>query len=343
MSRLTTLRVIRFAIAAALAMGAAASVLAHPGPRVWIGSASGRLVTYTGDNDLAPTTFTPQRVFVGGVDPDTLLANGQLDEYPVPGTGIYATEFPGYQVRTDGNSGIATGTSFGFNLAGPLLVFDPVHHAFRTSKALYGNPGPAPQMSESAGSSIVTTSDGPVNGFNFFSYNTPSDHAHLVTTLFGDGQNPVDGPHAVYAVEMELTGGGGMAKSLPYYIIFGRDVPLDDPAFQEGLQLGRKVFVALPGDANLDGTVDTLDFNVLAANFGGTQRTWQTADFNFDGLVDTLDFNALAANFGRTSANATSGSGAAIVVPEPASLAGVGVCGAVLLRRRRHRAVRHSR
>jgi hypothetical protein len=53
------------------------------------------------------------------------------------------------------------------------------------------------------------------------------------------------------------------------------------------------------GDANLDGRVDTLDFNALAANFGGTGRNWWQADFNFDGTVDTLDFNFLAAGFGK--------------------------------------------
>jgi hypothetical protein len=52
-------------------------------------------------------------------------------------------------------------------------------------------------------------------------------------------------------------------------------------------------------DANLDGKVDTLDFNTLAANFGGSGKHWFQGDFNFDGLVDTLDFNKLAANFGK--------------------------------------------
>src|SRR5262245_51992724 len=72
------------------------NLFAHPGPRVWIGSNNGTLATFIGDNDTNPTMYTPNRVFIGGVDEDTLQANGQLDEYPVPGTGIYATEFPAY-------------------------------------------------------------------------------------------------------------------------------------------------------------------------------------------------------------------------------------------------------
>jgi hypothetical protein len=54
----------------------------------------------------------------------------------------------------------------------------------------------------------------------------------------------------------------------------------------------------LGGDANLDGFVDTLDFNLLAASFGRTGRHWNNGDFNYDGGVNTVDFNNLAANFG---------------------------------------------
>src|SRR5207249_1752149 len=54
----------------------------------------------------------------------------------------------------------------------------------------------------------------------------------------------------------------------------------------------------LGGDANLDGDVDTLDFNLLAASFGRTGRHWSNGDFNYDGGVNTVDFNNLAANFG---------------------------------------------
>jgi hypothetical protein len=56
----------------------------------------------------------------------------------------------------------------------------------------------------------------------------------------------------------------------------------------------------LTGDANHDGTVDTIDFNIFASNFSqpGGQRA--DGDFNYDGSIDTVDFNLLAANFGVT-------------------------------------------
>jgi ELWxxDGT repeat protein len=59
-------------------------------------------------------------------------------------------------------------------------------------------------------------------------------------------------------------------------------------------------FFVLGADANGDRTVDTLDFNSLAANFGGSGRNYSQGDFNYDGVVDTLDFNTLASKFGKT-------------------------------------------
>jgi hypothetical protein len=99
-----------------------------------------------------------------------------------------------------------------------------------------------------------------------------------------------------------------------------------------------RMFQLLPGDANVDGVVDTLDFNALAANFGKNSVFWRQADFNTDNVVDTLDFNALAANFGKSAnpAPGESGGGAATLVPEPASmgLLALAVWSAMVRRRR---------
>jgi GH25 family lysozyme M1 (1,4-beta-N-acetylmuramidase) len=58
-------------------------------------------------------------------------------------------------------------------------------------------------------------------------------------------------------------------------------------------------FFVLAGDANHDRSIDTLDFNALAGNFGGSAKTYAQGDFNYDGVVDTLDFNTLAGQFGK--------------------------------------------
>src|SRR5262249_12523802 len=90
------------------------------------------------------------------------------------------------------------------------------------------------------------------------------------------------------------------------------------------------------GDANLDGTVDTVDFNLYAANYsfpnqgpafasadGAPISLWSRGDFNYSGTVDTVDFNLYVANFGRTTAGSTASE--SFLVPEPSSLAIVSI------------------
>ena len=60
----------------------------------------------------------------------------------------------------------------------------------------------------------------------------------------------------------------------------------------------------LPGDANLDGTVNVQDLAILAANYrkqvtGG----WLQGDFNNDGVVDVKDLALLAANYRHSLAS----------------------------------------
>jgi hypothetical protein len=54
------------------------------------------------------------------------------------------------------------------------------------------------------------------------------------------------------------------------------------------------------GDANLDGTVNSDDYNRLATNFGLSGKRWGHGDFNFDGSVNSDDFNLLSTNFGQS-------------------------------------------
>jgi len=93
------------------------------------------------------------------------------------------------------------------------------------------------------------------------------------------------------------------------------------------------------GDANLNGAVNLDDFNVLAANFGQANRTWQQGDFTYDGRVTLDDFNALAANFGLSAGpdgpTPADWSALASAVPESTTLSVV--LAAAFLARRRHR------
>jgi hypothetical protein len=125
-------------------------------------------------------------------------------------------------------------------------------------------------------------------------------------------------------------------------------------------------FTAIPGDTNLDGTVDFTDFQTWRSNVGGANTRWQDGDFNddevvdgadyviwlnatplpgdfnFDGAVDAADYvvwrkgptqltqsgyDAWRANFGQTAAATANASRG---VPEPNSLA-IAVTAAVIL------------
>jgi hypothetical protein len=59
-------------------------------------------------------------------------------------------------------------------------------------------------------------------------------------------------------------------------------------------------FFFLNGDANRDGRVNLDDFNILAANFGQSNRTFSQGNFDYDpdGNVNLGDFNILAGRFG---------------------------------------------
>ena len=92
------------------------------------------------------------------------------------------------------------------------------------------------------------------------------------------------------------------------------------------------------GDANIDGTVDTVDFGFLAGSFGGSQKLWADGDFNYDGTVDTVDFGFLASNFGLTlPAVSSGGTSIGTAVPEPIFGSGLLLGGFLLSRRRRMR------
>jgi len=87
------------------------------------------------------------------------------------------------------------------------------------------------------------------------------------------------------------------------------------------------------GDATLDKAVNLDDLSVLATNFGETDASWKTADFSGDGTVGLDDLSILATNF--DSGGVAAASFTVTAVPEPTSLALLGMGGLMVLRRRR--------
>ena len=68
---------------------------------------------------------------------------------------------------------------------------------------------------------------------------------------------------------------------------------------------GLFMFVAVPGDANVDGIVDGSDATILANNWLSTDVNWPKGDFNGDGIVNEIDATLLAANMQSSSGAAS--------------------------------------
>jgi autotransporter-associated beta strand protein len=103
----------------------------------------------------------------------------------------------------------------------------------------------------------------------------------------------------------------------------------DSTAAATGLTLGCvdntatdqvKVMATYPGDFNLDGVVNKLDYAIWAANVF-TGSTWQQGDANYDGAVNGLDRDLWLANVGLPELSGASPAAGVTPVPEPGTLA----------------------
>jgi hypothetical protein len=115
-------------------------------------------------------------------------------------------------------------------------------------------------------------------------------------------------------------------------MVYGSGAPVTKA--QGSATVNFSVKSTFPGDADLDGFVDTMDFNSLASNFGGTDKFWQDGDFNFDGIVDSLDFNSLASNFGQSQPAQGASNSFGATVPEPSTFAVASIAGLIFRRRK---------
>jgi autotransporter-associated beta strand protein len=146
--------------------------------------------------------------------------------------------------------------------------------------------------------------------------------------------------------------GSGITSSVAnsnYGIGYADSGDVGDPAQLPTGQL--EVAYTLYGDTNLDGTVNSIDFGNLAANFGKSGKVWDQGDFDYNGTINSVDFGLLASNFGKSAGSnadlATSADWAALdafasanglmsEVPEPTA-AGMlmAITAGICLRRRR--------
>lgn len=93
-----------------------------------------------------------------------------------------------------------------------------------------------------------------------------------------------------------------------------------------------RVTAAVPGDADLSGTVDFADLLALAQSYDA-DASWASGDFTGDGVAGFEDLLVLAQRYGSGEALSSDWALARSVVPEPASMV-AGLASIVLLARR---------
>jgi len=145
-----------------------------------------------------------------------------------------------------------------------------------------------------------------------------------------------------------ITSSTAQTNSTSYGIGYADFADANNPA---GLSSGQiEVKYTLLGDANLDGKVNGIDFNLLAANFNQSVTDgWDKGDFNYDGKVNGIDFNLLAENFNQAASQSdtsavdwtaleafAAANGISLAnVPEPACAGMLVTAGSAILQRRR--------
>jgi hypothetical protein len=143
--------------------------------------------------------------------------------------------------------------------------------SFKFSSDVVGSPDPDPaffQLTDQATDQTVNT---PAQ----LSYNASTQVATYTFTSFPQGLP--DGNYAATLVNGVVADTNGAS--------LGRDYTM--------------AFFSFQGDANHDRSVNALDFNAVASNFGASNRGFAGGDFNLDGVTNAADFTLLASRFNQ--------------------------------------------
>ena len=146
-----------------------------------------------------------------------------------------------------------------------------------------------------------------------------------ISTLVGD----FDGDDLLTAADIDLLSVAVQGNSTDTAFDLNEDGTIDSADRDFWIE---DLFGTLPGDTDLNKSVDFRDFLTLAANFG-LEGGWADGEFTGDGVIQFPDFVRLAQNFGL-STEAT-----AQAIPEPTSgaLAGIAMLSALILSPNRKR------
>jgi autotransporter-associated beta strand protein len=263
-----------------------------------IAYSNGSLVTFNDNNGAGNYGVTLNTT----VSPASVSVNNSNGNYTIGGIGSIA----GTGSLTKAGSGKLTLNTVntytgGTNVTAGTLVVG-VHGALPVGALSITNGNL--QLAPSTGLATITSLS--ISGTGTFDIS----NNHVIVT-YGAGPDPVASIAAMIATGYAngaWTGQGGILSSTaaanPGYGIGYADSA--DPGNPAGLASGTVEFAyTLLGDADLNQTVNGIDFGILAANFNKSVTSWDQGDFDYNGIVNGIDFTALAANFNKAAAGAS--------------------------------------
>lgn len=228
-----------------------------------------------------------------------------VSEAPFEPGGFLVSDRPGYTIAGP-DSGLTSGAEIDLLAVGKLWFWDPISESVADTNSVL-------TLSNSSGAIVEIDSAGadsqrlPIGIYDA----QPDWHWHLDYFL-----SPLSAAEGAYAATLSAAAEDYEASE-PFLLIFGlfgAQFGADDMAQAEADLVAAVFGAGMPGDANHDGVVDLLDFNVLKANFGANPALWEQGDFDGVDGVNLVDFNILKNNFGAAGQAPEPAAGASLLL-----------------------------